>query len=44
MLLIPNIFPLQEEVVEFLTQQQLEVGIELRGQALHGDGGQKCVL
>lgn len=35
---------LQEEVVEFLTQQQLEVGMQLCGQALHGDGGQKCLL
>lgn len=32
-------FTLQEEVVEFLTQQQLEVGVQLCGQALHGDGG-----
>lgn len=35
---------LQEEVVEFLTQQQLEVGMQLCGQALHGDGGQNCLL
>lgn len=34
----------QEEVVKFLTQQQLEVGLQLRGQALHGDGGQKRLL
>lgn len=40
----PYFLPLQEEIVEFLTQQQLEVGVQLRGQALHGVGGQKCLL
>lgn len=37
-------FPSQEEIVEFLAQQQLEVGVKLRGQELHGDGGQKRLL
>lgn len=35
---------LQEEAVEFLTQQQLEGGVQLRVQVLHGHGGQKHLL
>lgn len=37
-------FSLQEEVVKLLAQQQLEVCIQLCGQALHGDGGQRRLL
>lgn len=35
---------LQEEVVQFLAQQQLEDSEQLCSQALHGDGGQRCLL
>lgn len=35
---------LQKEVVQFLTQQQLEDSEQLCSQALHGDGGQRCLL
>lgn len=39
-----HVTSLQEEVVKLLTQQQLEDGVQLRLQALPGDGGQECLL
>lgn len=42
-IICPNSFP-QEEVIQLLTQQQLEVSVQLCGQALHGNSGQGRLL
>lgn len=36
--------PPQEEAVQLLAQQQLEDGVQLRVQVLHGDGGPEHLL